>query len=210
MKSLLKQLRLGTAVVATLALLAGVSSTSIALAQTASPAPAASVALSEPTIKALQEALNKQGIAVKTDGVLNNETRAAIRKYQSQHHLPVTGEPDKATLDKLGVRLSATTAQSPTLAQATPTPPAGSPPPQAQTPTPPAPTQPGQTPSGMMMNCPMMQGQMQGQMQAMMQMMQGMMQMMQMMQGPMQPGPMQPGQMQPGPMRPMPMQPGAR
>jgi Ca2+-binding EF-hand superfamily protein len=47
--------------------------------------------------------LNKQGVAVTADGVLNNETRAAIRQYQSQHHLPVTGEPDKATLDKLGV-----------------------------------------------------------------------------------------------------------
>lgn len=40
---------------------------------------------------------------MKPSGVLDDETRAAIRQYQSQHHLPVTGEPDKATLDKLGV-----------------------------------------------------------------------------------------------------------
>ncbi len=40
---------------------------------------------------------------MKADGVLGDDTRAAIRQYQSQHHLPVTGEPDKATLDKLGV-----------------------------------------------------------------------------------------------------------
>lgn len=73
-----------------------------AAAQTAAPAGAAAP-LSTDTVKALQEALNKQGIAVKTDGVLNEETRAAIKTYQSQHHLPVTGEPDKATLDKLGV-----------------------------------------------------------------------------------------------------------
>jgi peptidoglycan hydrolase-like protein with peptidoglycan-binding domain len=59
--------------------------------------------LSQATIKAVQEALNKQGIAVLTDGVMNDETRNAIRKYQSQHHLPVTGDADKATLDKLGV-----------------------------------------------------------------------------------------------------------
>ncbi len=71
------------------------------LAQVA--APSTSTPLPQATVKALQEALNKQGIAVKADGVWGDETRAAIRKYQSQHHLPVTGEPDKATLDKLGV-----------------------------------------------------------------------------------------------------------
>ncbi len=72
-------------------------------AQTAAPAPTAPAGLSATTVKALQEALNKQGIAVKVDGVLDDATRAAVKKYQSQHHLPVTGEPDKATLDKLGV-----------------------------------------------------------------------------------------------------------
>lgn len=157
-----------------------------AWAQTISP-PA-----SETTIRALQEALNKQGIAVSVDGVLNEETRAAIRKYQSQHHVPVTGEPDKATLDKLGVRESSIPAQSPALAQANP--PASTAAPQTS----PAQPAPG---GGMMMDCAMMQGQMQG----MMQMMQGMMQMMtRMSSGQSRPGPMQPGQMQPGPM------PGAR
>jgi hypothetical protein len=119
----------------------------------------------------LQEALGKQGFAVAVSGALNDETRAAIRKYQSAHHLPVTGEPDKATLDKLGVRLSA--AQSPIVAQGAPT----------TTP----PMQPGQMPqSGMMMSDPKM---MQGMMTGMMQMMQGMMGMMQ---GQTQPGSMQP------------------
>ena len=121
------------------------------------------MALPEATIKALQEALNKQGIAVKADGVLNDETRTAIRTYQSQHHLPVTGEPDKATLNKLGVVVS----------QGAATAPAESAPPTAGQ---------GQMQAGMMMNCPMMQGQM----QEMMKMMQGMMAMMQMMQGKMQ------------------------
>ena len=74
-----------------------------AFAQTAAPPAAMPAGPSGATIRALQEALNKQGIAVKTDGVLGDETRAAIKQYQSQHHLPVTGEPDKATLDKLGV-----------------------------------------------------------------------------------------------------------
>lgn len=64
---------------------------------------AAPAALPQSTVLSLQEALNKQGAAVKVDGVLGDETRAAIRQFQTQHHLPVTGEPDRATLDKLGV-----------------------------------------------------------------------------------------------------------
>jgi hypothetical protein len=150
------------------------------------------------TIKALQEALNSQGIVVKVDGVLDDETRAAIRKFQSQHHVPVTGEPDKATLSKLGVRQSSAPTQSTVIAQATPMPPstASSATPQS------SPAQSG----GMMMNCPMMQGQMQSmsqghmqpmmqnQMQSMMQMMQMMQGMMQMMQAQIQSGPMQRGQ----------------
>ena len=154
-----------------------------ALAQTAPSATSTQALLTEPVIRSLQEALIKQGIAVKVDGILSDETRAAIRRYQSLHHLPVTGEPDKATLDKLGVRLSSATEQPSTAGQATsPTTPPG-----------------GQMPQGgMMMNCPMMQGQMDG----MMQMMQGMMKMMQMMQGQMQGMPMQPGAMPPGQMPP--------
>ena len=86
--------------------LSTLTTTVSAVAQTAPTTAPASAALSEATIKSLQEALNKQGIPVKADGVLTDETRAAIRKYQSQHHLPVTGEPDKATLDKLGVSVA--------------------------------------------------------------------------------------------------------
>lgn len=143
--------------------------------------------LPEVTIKALQEALNKQGIPVAVGGVLDQATREAIRKYQSQHHLPVTGEADPATLAKLGVAArqsagptqsgSQAASQSGTTGQAGATP------------------APGGMPMGGMMNCPMMQGQM----HAMMQMMQGMMQMMQ---GQVQPGQSGPGQMQPGQMGP--------
>lgn len=186
-------------------LLGGIPSI-VALAQSSQPA--TSAALSDATIRALQDALNKQGIAVKTDGVWNEETRAAIRKYQSQHHLPVTGEPDKATLDKLGVtsRQGSTSSEQPALAQAAPASPQ-----QSQTPSQSAPSmqmQPGQMQRGMMMDCPMMQGQsaQPPMMQNMMQMMQGMMQMMQMMQTQMQQ--MQQMQAQPGMMRPGMMQPG--
>ena len=179
MKSLSKSFRFSTIALAAAISIVGSSPNFVAFAQTTPPPAATSGALTEPTIRALQDALNKQGIAVKADGVLNDETRAAIRKYQSQHHLPVTGEPDKATLNKLGVIVAQGAA------------PAESAPPTAGQ---------GQMQGGMMMDCPMMQGQM----QEMMKMMQGMMGMMQMMQGKMQPGPMQPGQMAPQ------MNPGAK
>lgn len=67
------------------------------------PASSAAAELPQSTVRALQQALNAQGIAAPVDGVLGDATRAAIRTYQSQHHLPVTGEPDAATLGKLGV-----------------------------------------------------------------------------------------------------------
>lgn len=188
MKDTLKTLRFGAA-----ALLFAVSLMSLPVmpAAYAQPAPAAapaSAVLSEGTIKALQEALNKQGIAVKADGVLNDETRNAIKKYQSQHHLPVTGEADKATLDKLGVATQSGAAPSPasTVGQAS----SSMPGPALTSQTP---MQPSQG-SGGMMGGPMMQGMMQG----MMQTMQGMMGMMQ---GQTQPGQAQPGQMQPGQMQ---------
>lgn len=185
---LLKDVRLSAAAFVVTMLLVGASPSHVAFAQTAPPVAATSVTLTEPVIKALQEALNKQGIAVKVDGVLNDDTRAAVKKYQTQHHLPVTGEPDKATLDKLGVRLGAVPGSGPTQPSTSSD----------------ASTQPGQEAGGAM-NCPMIQGQM----QAMMQMMQGMQGMMQMMQGQMQPGQMQSGQqMQPGQAQPVPMQPG--
>ncbi len=166
--------------------------------QPAPPPAPASVALSETTIKALQEALNKQGIAVKVDGVLSDETRAAIRKYQTEHHLPVTSEPDKATLDKLGVAVSAPAQSAPPAAA------------QAQPGQAPQPPQRGQAEGGMkmecpggMMDCPMMRSQAQpgtpgqsGQTQGM---------------GPgMMHGPAQPGQPGPSQIQPGPMQPGAR
>lgn len=106
MKPILRKLTFAAAVLTASVTLAGIAPGVPALAQTsASPAaaPSAAASLPEAIVKALQEALNSQGIAVETDGVLGDGTRAAIRQYQSQHHLPVTGEADQATLDKLGV-----------------------------------------------------------------------------------------------------------
>ena len=101
MSTLLRRLVTSSAALALAVSFAGGLATSGAIAQTA--APPASETAPDATVKALQEALNAQGIAVTADGFLNDATRAAIRTYQSQHHLPVTGEPDAATLEKLGV-----------------------------------------------------------------------------------------------------------
>lgn len=189
--TLINQLRFAPAVAALALLLTAAEPNSVAFAQT----PAISAVLPETTIKSLQEALNKQGIATKTDGILTDETRAAIRKFQSQHHLAVTGEPDKPTLEKLSIAARQSAAP-------------GGQTEQAQTGTRPIMAHGGMMQGGMMpggmMNCPMMrpgqaagqpgamQGSMQMQpgqiaqggateremMQSMMQMMQGMMQMM--------------------------------
>ncbi|HLA20980.1 MAG TPA: peptidoglycan-binding domain-containing protein [Pseudolabrys sp.] len=192
MHPFLRNVRFGTAVLAVATMFAGALPSVGALAQAAPPATTAT-ALSESTVKALQEALIKQGIAVKADGVLSDETRNAIRKYQSQHHLPVTGEPDKATLDKLGVKSRQSAVPDSGVPQDQG---------QAQT-TGQAPSglsgagetqmQPGAKQGGMMMSGPMIHGSTREPAQASMQGMK------QMMQGHMQSGQMQPGSTRPGP-----------
>jgi hypothetical protein len=178
MKPTFKTACFGAAAFATAVILAGALHSTSALAQTQPPAMSTTAALPEATVKALQEALNKQGIAVKTDGLLNEETRTAIRKYQTQHHLPVTGEPDKATLDKLGVaaRQSAAPDGQTSQAQAGTT---GAAPQTMGTQM----MQGGMMMPGGMMNCPMMGGQAQSGTPGMMQ------------------GQTSPGQMPSGPMR---------
>jgi hypothetical protein len=121
MKSNLKVSALATMMLAATTILSTVTTNVPAVAQPATTTAPTSAAVSEATIRSLQEALNKQGIAVKADGILTDETRAAIRKYQSQHHLPVTGEPDKATLDKLGVSVASGAGPAGQTAQAPPT-----------------------------------------------------------------------------------------
>jgi peptidoglycan hydrolase-like protein with peptidoglycan-binding domain len=162
MQKSLKKLRLSFAALLAALLVGSMSPTSATYAQSTSTSTPTSATLSESTIKVLQEALNKQGITVKTDGVLNDETRNALRTFQSKHHLSVTGEADKATLDKLGVVAQlGTVADSPSTVGQVASP---------STPSPQAQTQPGQEPRGMMSG-PMMQGMMRG----MMETMQGMM-----------------------------------
>ena len=88
-----------------LAVILGASFSSSTIAQTTSSPTTTTTAstLAPSVIKALQEALNKQGVTVETTGVFDDTTRNALRRFQSQHHLTVTGEADQATLAKLGI-----------------------------------------------------------------------------------------------------------
>lgn len=55
-------------------------------------------------VKALQEALDQAGYTLKADGRMGPKTRAALKKYQKDNGLKVTGKTDQATKDKLGVK----------------------------------------------------------------------------------------------------------
>lgn len=55
-------------------------------------------------VKAIQEALNKAGATLKVDGIMGKKTMQAIKNFQKKQGLKVTGEPDKETLAKLGIK----------------------------------------------------------------------------------------------------------
>ena len=88
-----------------------IASTAIpAHAQTSAAAPAAksatmkhSHAAASAHVKAIQEALNKNGAKLKADGFMGKHTRAALKKFQSEHKLKATGTANKETLKALGV-----------------------------------------------------------------------------------------------------------
>lgn len=52
-------------------------------------------------VKEAQVALNHMGYKLKVDGMMGKHTRAALRKFQKEHKLKVTGKPDHATLAAL-------------------------------------------------------------------------------------------------------------
>ena len=61
------------------------------------------------TLKRLQERLKTEGVyASPVDGELNAQTEAALRQYQQQHGLPVSGTAGEATLQQLQLRLPTT------------------------------------------------------------------------------------------------------
>jgi peptidoglycan DL-endopeptidase CwlO len=55
-------------------------------------------------IEAMQTALNANGAHLAVDGRMGPKTRAALRTYQRQHDLRVTGRMDSETLSALGVQ----------------------------------------------------------------------------------------------------------
>ena len=55
-------------------------------------------------IKAVQKALMGAGYALKEDGFMGKKTKMALKKFQKENGLKVTGKTDPATLEKLGIK----------------------------------------------------------------------------------------------------------
>jgi murein L,D-transpeptidase YcbB/YkuD len=63
--------------------------------------------LSKNDMRAVEEALQTKGYKPgKIDGVADDEARAAIRAFQKDNGLPVTGMVDQKTADRLGVKIA--------------------------------------------------------------------------------------------------------
>ena len=60
--------------------------------------------MSQQDVKSLQQALKGQGENVKADGIWGPSTQAALKHYQQQNNLPVTGQLDQATRSKLNLQ----------------------------------------------------------------------------------------------------------
>ena len=70
--------------------------------------------LSKNDMRAVEEALQAKGYRPgKIDGVADDEARTAIRTFQKDNGLSVTGMIDQRTADKLGVRISSKSGSSP-------------------------------------------------------------------------------------------------
>ena len=54
-------------------------------------------------VERIQTALNGAGATLTVDGRWGPKTTAAMRAFQQQHNLKVTGRPDKETLEALGI-----------------------------------------------------------------------------------------------------------
>lgn len=55
-------------------------------------------------IRTVQQALNQHGAMLKPDGMMGPQTRAALRKFQRENGLQVTGTINTATEAKLGIQ----------------------------------------------------------------------------------------------------------
>lgn len=59
--------------------------------------------LDDKSVRALQQALQRHGVQAPSSGKLDEETQAALRKFQTREHQPPTGLPDYETLRRLGL-----------------------------------------------------------------------------------------------------------
>lgn len=62
--------------------------------------------LSANHIEDAQEALSEKGFKVSADGVLGNQTKAALKSFQSANNLPATGKLDTQTLAALDIEVN--------------------------------------------------------------------------------------------------------
>jgi peptidoglycan hydrolase-like protein with peptidoglycan-binding domain len=69
--------------------------------------------LSKNDMRKVEEALRAKGYQVgKIDGVADDDARKAIRSFQQDNGMPITGVVDQRTADRLGVRVSANAGRS--------------------------------------------------------------------------------------------------
>ena len=68
------------------------------------PAPAPTPMTHQQLIQSVQTALNSHGAKLTVDGRMGRRTAVALRSFQHQQNLPVTGRPDKATLKALDIQ----------------------------------------------------------------------------------------------------------
>jgi len=55
------------------------------------------------SMRQIQQALDKHGVKAPSSGELDEETQAALRRFQGREHMAKTGMPDYDTLRKLGL-----------------------------------------------------------------------------------------------------------
>jgi peptidoglycan hydrolase-like protein with peptidoglycan-binding domain len=67
--------------------------------------PSGSLKLSQQDIRQVQQALEKKGYKAGNSSTLDDKTKEAIRSFQKDHNLPITGSLDNKTAKELGVDL---------------------------------------------------------------------------------------------------------
>ncbi len=67
--------------------------------------PAGSLKLSQQDVRRVQQALEKKGYKAGNSSTLDDKTKEAIRSFQKDNNLPITGSLDNKTADELGVQL---------------------------------------------------------------------------------------------------------